>query len=315
MCGALCVFLSLNFAAAKWAQAEVSDAIEARGLELGRQLHQAASLMDAFEGERSRGRAGGAHQLLLNGAEVVVHSGSVTLSESTSLESLISKVKSNCRAFRRSESTTGAGTRAENPAIKNAAGSSAAEVPVVHAPLFEWVGEKEAFVYCLKLDRPLSLQGVTELFETFGKTGDLTAWGTFQGAYFRVEESSISVLTAEIKRNLAPARMFPVGIDAPGANIAALPTPPGRRLLSLAHNGISALTLHEAGGEPLELLGAYHERLIAAGLSVERAEIEQAGSSRSQALALVARSEREAFVIAAKAASGASQLVIARLPE
>lgn len=297
VCGALGVFLSLNFAAAKWAQAEVRDAFVARGLEFGRQLHQASSLMDAFEGERARGRAGGAHQLLLNGAEVVVHSGTVKLTESTNLESLMLKVKRNCRAFR------------------SAAETSASEEPIVHGPLFEWVGENEAFVYCLKADRPLSLEAVSQLLDTFKNSADLSAWGIFQGAYFRLEESSISILTAEIKRGLVPARMFPVKGDAPGANIRSLPDPTGRRTLSLAHNGRAALTLHETEGAPLQVLNAYHERLVEAGLSVERAEVGPGKGNQSQAHALVARSETEAFVIAAQGMQGVSQLVIARLPE
>lgn len=297
VCGALGVFLSLNFVAAKWAQAEIAGSLEARGLELGRQLYQAASLMDAFEGEPARGRAGGAHQLLLNGAEVVLHSGSVKLSEQTNLTTLVAKVNANCRSYR------------------GGAEERASEEPLIQAPHFEWVGENEAFVYCLKATRPLSLEAISQHLDAFGKTGDLSLWGTFQGAYFRLEESSISILTAEIKRDFVPAKMFPPGSDAPGENIASLPAPSGRRMLSLGHNGKTALTMYEEKRAPLQTLNEYNERLIEAGLSVERAAVGEANSEESRSFALVARSETESFVIAARGADDLSHLVIARLPD
>lgn len=302
MCAALGMFLGLNLVAAKWAQAQVNGVLEARGLELGRQLYEASSLMAVFEGEPSRGRAGsrgvagGAQRLLVNGAEVALHSGSVRLSSENSLKSLVSKVKDNCRTPR---SETGR------------------EDALVQAPLLEWIGETEAFVYCLKSERPLSLEAISELLEAFKKSGDLSAWGTFQGAYFRVQENSVSILTAEIKRGLAPVKMFPEGRDAPGENVAALPVPEGRRVLSVAHSGKPALTIHQSSESAKGALNLYQERLMERGLSVERAEME-----RGDSLALVARSAREAFVVVAQEldASGAmgpggSQIVLARLPD
>lgn len=302
MCVALGMFLGLNLAAAKWAQAQVSGALEARGVELGRQLYDASSLMTVFEGESSRGGsgarafAGGAQRLLVNGAEIALHSGSVRLSAETNLKSLVSKVKDNCRSPRN---------------------ETGREDALLQAPLIEWVGETEAFVYCLKSARPLSLDAMSDLFEAFRKSGDLAAWGTFQGAYFRVQGTSINIVTAEIKRGLAPAQMFPEDRDAPGGNIAALPAPQGRRVLSIAHAERTALTIHQSSEDAKRALNLYQERLMERGLSVERAQME-----RGDSLALVARSAREAFVVVAQdlhasglAGSGGSQIVLARLPD
>ncbi len=294
MCAALGMFLGLNLLAAKWAQAQVSHLVEARGLELGRQLYEASSLMNALEGTAGPRSAGGAHQMLLNGAEVALHSGSVRLSEGTTLRSLVDRVRHNCGA---------------------AAGALSSGEAVVRAPLIEWVGESEAFVYCLKTDRSLSLDAISEMFDEFAKTGDLSKWGVFQGAYFRADDESVSILTAEITRGLSPARMFPAGRDAPGQNMAALPVPVGRRLLAVAHNGRPALSMHEASGTATAVLDEYHERLIDAGLSVERAPLPTAESDSKRSLALVARSRTEAFVITVREVEASSHLVIARLPD
>lgn len=302
MCAALGIFLGLNLVAAKWAKAHVSGALEARGLEFGRQLYEASGLMTAFEGESSYGGsgsrafAGGAQRLLVNGAEIALHSGSMRLSSETNLNALVAKVRDNCRSPRKETVT---------------------EEALVQAPLLEWVGETEAFVYCLKSERPLSLEALSELLQAFNKSGDLSEWGTFQGAYFRVQERSINIVTAEIKRGLAPVQMFPEDRDAPGGNIAALPAPKGRRVLSVAHGGKPALTIHQSSGDAKRALNLYQERLMERGLSVERAKME-----RGDSLALVARSAREAFVVVAQeldvssaAEAGGSQIVLARLPD
>jgi hypothetical protein len=170
----------------------------------------------------------------------------------------------------------------------------------------------------LKAERPLTLAAISELLEAFNASGDLSQWGTFQGAYFRLQERSVAILTAEIKRGLIPAKMFPPDGDVPGDNFPALPTPAGRRLLSIAHGGAPALTIHQSSEPAHKALNLYQERLIERGLSVERAKMEH-----GESLALVAQSEREAFVIVAHesatqtgaAIAEGSQLVLARLPD
>ncbi len=287
-CTAVGIFVGCNLIAVTWAEARAREVIEERGLELGRQLEEMSGLMDAFEGVPPRGRAGGAHRLQVNGAEVALHSGSVRRSGGLRLDDLVERVRKNCRANVRDETIS---------------------AELIRAPLIEWVGETEAFVYCLKTDRELSLEAISEMLDAFLKSGDLSQWGTFQGAYFRAHEDSVSILTAEIKRGLAPAKMFPSGRDAPGAAFRRLPKPPGRRVLSVGHNGKPTLNIHQSRADALSTLDEYHQKLVNAGLSVERAKVD-----RGNSLALVVRSPREAFVIVAKDDDVASHLVLARLP-
>jgi len=283
-CGAL---VAIHLCALSWAKAQVRDHIAARGLEWGHQLLQTATLLQQLQ-LGHEGHASEVQHISLNGAELRLQTGSVKRTAHLGLPDLSATLKAHCR---------------------NVGTDVGEEKPIFEAPIIEWLGSDEGFVYCLRPRQRWSVEALQNIFAAFEESLDLTEWGDFQGAYFRASQESIAFVTVETVRGLVPAEMFPARSDAPGENFAELPGPPGRRLLSVGHQGKVALTVHASELEARAALTQYQKGLAARGLSINRA-----GGPHGGALALVARSKEEAFVVVARPAETGSQMTIARLP-
>lgn len=269
-----------------WARAQVSDHITTRGLEFGRQLMHAGTLLQELQ-VGTNGRVSDVHQISLNGAEVRLHTGSIERTRETNLSELTARVKAHCR----------------DVGAEQTGGESILEAPVV-----EWVGEDEAFVYCIRPRERWSADVLEKLFNAFEQSLDLSEWGDFQGAFFRATPESIAVVTIEVTGGLVPSEMFPARKESPGDNFSQLPAPPGRRLLAVGHQGSVALTVHSGESDARTALSEYQRRLVEHGISVKRA------SDPKGSFALAARSGQEAFVVVAQQVPTGSQLTIARLP-
>jgi hypothetical protein len=304
---------SVHLCAFSWARAQVSEHFTARGLELGRELLQAGALLQEL-GEGQLERAGEPHHISLNGARLKIHTGAIEKSQgqstSEALADLALRARSHCRKV--------------DAAFEG-------DAPLLESPVFEWVGAEEAFVYCVRPRENWSIAALSRLFDAFEKSLDLTEWGDFQGAYLRASGDSISVVTVEVAGGFIPSSMFPTQGDAPGVNFPQLPVPRGRRLLSVSHQETVALTVHASDSTTNDSaandsaandsaandwLDQYHKQLAARGFSVKRASHAAGGAhSGESARALVARSQKEAFIVVSKPHPRGSHLTIARLPD
>jgi hypothetical protein len=179
-------------------------------------------------------------------------------------------------------------------------------------------------LFCLKPKQPWSTQSLTRLAGEFSASGNLTAFGTFQGLYVRATESQTALLSVEVLDGLSLRAMFPDHGDAPGNDMTDLPRPLGTRALSVSFRGQATVTAYKAAAPPDQALDSFLSALKSLGAQINEVPRADKGALRGAGVkppqAALARTDTGSFLVQAynlpSTKSGVqSLLLIGRLPK
>lgn len=297
-----CVSVFFLFIAATWVHAKVRSTLGNEGLHWGR------SLSDSLR-QRSPNDVGplSQHEILFNGTRVDVESFTLHGNPDALIADILGALRADCGAPRQEDASEPL-TLEEEQGLKSIGFESTTQV--FGNVIIEGTEGSEQAVYCFKPAHPLHLRGIATMARHFELSRDLNDLGAWRGIYVKAGQGTASFLTLEGHGPFKPEIMFPQSSDAPGEDFKELPRPSGRRTLSLAHDGRTALNTYQSATGLATALGEYQARVKNEGLRVDRPA--QTGTPGN---ALLVRTRSSSYVVSGTESASGSTLIVATLPD
>lgn len=293
---------------ASFVRAQLAGELHTRALNLGSGLLEHIRLSADL---KPQSRLPHRHLISLNGSEFEVQTLSVQSSQEHPFGGVFEAFRSRCQDAHDHSKVTPSLAQLRKPLGEIGLNP---ELPLIKRLIFESGNEQEHSAYCLRPAHEMSLAGLEQMSRAFIESGDLSRLGTWQGLYARREGNEkdgyqVALLSIEARGQLNPHTLFPSDKDAPGADFENLPRPPGRRVLSLSHDGTPHLNTYALGTSALESIHAYEKSARRSGLRVEHP-----AEGGTPGRALFIRSPHQSYLVTSIERETGSTLLLASLP-